>query len=710
MTHDADSRVDEADAVADALTMNRARVGRMLPLLALIGVLSVIGALILFFVQFFKEGTYAAQSKCEAATMLTAAHLSRSTQTASNSLRSIDVWLRGQEADYMQNEVLYQIGSALNIDPEQTSAFAIIDMEGKAWLLDERNKGKIFDVSHRPYFSVGKSAPSGSIVYGPRVTNANTGSDTVAVMLKSSNRNKGVILSTAIGMKGVDAFIKSVVGDSGGHLQIMNADKKVSESGVVVADNVYEKLRAGPTSDKVFYGRQVGMLTYGCVRTVAQLPFHIEAVFPASGLFKNWGGFVVALPILIIISVLLISLSYVLIARLYRQLRLNQTALLTALDTANQASKSKSDFLASMSHELRTPMNAVLGFAQMLQYITKSPLNSAQKEYVENIIAGGNHLLKLINDILDLSVIEADKAKYFVEDVNTQEITTECLRLMVHVGETRRIKIIDELINTPEVIIQTDRMRFKQVVLNLLSNAIKYNKEGGEITLSGETAEGFQRISVADSGYGISKDDQSNVFQMFSRAGLEPMLAREGTGIGLTVSKLLVERLGGRIGFTSEKNVGSTFWIELPLATNTEVLIWNENLRVNVDAIDSDHQILFSLINRISDSDGKVTNFDTAIKDVIEFFQHHFQREETIMEICDYPDLESHRQTHRSLNQDLTNHYDMYRKNPGPESRHKIRVFLRVWWITHIVEADTKIAPYAEGKANEIRKALEGIK
>ncbi|MBT4887966.1 MAG: PAS domain S-box protein, partial [Rhodospirillales bacterium] len=238
-----------------------------------------------------------------------------------------------------------------------------------------------------------------------------------------------------------------------------------------------------------------------------------------------------------------------------------------ALGDAEQANLAKSEFLASMSHELRTPLNAVLGFAQMLQLDIDGSLSKTQRENVKHILEGGELLLNLVNEVLDLARIESDQFTLSLSDVNANETVANCVALANPLGEPRGVRIDNQFSPGPESILRTDHTRFKQVLINLLSNAVKYNTDGGVVTIQGwETDTNSLRLSVTDTGIGIAEEHHASVFQMFHRVGADAMVAREGTGIGLTVAKLLVERLYGHIGFESEVGVGSTFWIELPLA------------------------------------------------------------------------------------------------------------------------------------------------
>ncbi|WP_425403054.1 ATP-binding protein [Hwanghaeella sp.] len=243
----------------------------------------------------------------------------------------------------------------------------------------------------------------------------------------------------------------------------------------------------------------------------------------------------------------------------------SEEALVRAKLGAEAANRAKSQFLASMSHELRTPLNAILGFAQMLALNIDQSLSERNQSYVGNIVAAGKHLLDLVNDILDLARVEADRMPLEIELVDLNTMIGDCVDLTRTAADARYIAIHDAISSGPAVSVAADPLRLKQVLLNLLANAVKYNRDEGRIDLTCRPIDDDMiRISVSDTGLGISERDGKSVFEMFHRLNADPMVTQDGTGIGLTVSKILVERMDGRIGFDSEEGKGSTFWLDLP--------------------------------------------------------------------------------------------------------------------------------------------------
>ena len=233
-----------------------------------------------------------------------------------------------------------------------------------------------------------------------------------------------------------------------------------------------------------------------------------------------------------------------------------------AKEAAERANLAKSDFLSSMSHELRTPMNAVLGFGQILEF--DDNLSPDQKDNVNEILKGGRHLLKLINDVLDLAKIESSSIKLSMEAVSVVDLIDECWRMLEPLAKTRSISLHKDLPLMAGV--TADRGRLKQVLLNLLSNAINFNHEGGNIGARAlSTKPGYLRIEVTDSGHGIAPERLPNIFEAFNRRGTAHGQVG-GTGIGLIITRRLVSLMDGEVGVESQLGFGTTFWLELPVA------------------------------------------------------------------------------------------------------------------------------------------------
>jgi PAS domain S-box-containing protein len=251
--------------------------------------------------------------------------------------------------------------------------------------------------------------------------------------------------------------------------------------------------------------------------------------------------------------------------RLDQELQDKNVELEGAKFVAEKANLAKSDFISSMSHELRTPLNAILGFAQLVETGSPPPTD-VQSKRLHQIIKAGWYLLELINEILNLSVIESGKLLLSRESVLLIDVISECKTMIEPQAQQRDIKLIFP-VDQNIWLVYVDRVRLKQILINLLSNAIKYNQIHGtvEVTCTAPT-QGLIRISIKDSGTGLPPEQLAQLFQPFNRLGQETGI-EQGTGLGLVVSKQLVELMGGAIGVESTVGVGSEFWVELLGAT-----------------------------------------------------------------------------------------------------------------------------------------------
>jgi len=254
--------------------------------------------------------------------------------------------------------------------------------------------------------------------------------------------------------------------------------------------------------------------------------------------------------------------------------------LVSAKLAAEKANLAKSEFLSSMSHELRSPLNAILGFAQLMESASPAPTDS-QKESIDQILQAGWHLLTLINEILDLAVIESGKVSLSPESVSLAEVISECQAMMEPQAQQHGVSMtFPQFTDDTPFFVKVDRTRLKQIVINLLSNAIKYNREQGTVIVRcAESDSAHIRISVADTGEGLPPEKLAQLFQPFNRLGQEAGSVA-GTGIGLVVTKRLAELMEGVLGVESTVGVGSVFWCDLKSATAPQLVMEGDKAEV----------------------------------------------------------------------------------------------------------------------------------
>jgi signal transduction histidine kinase len=259
--------------------------------------------------------------------------------------------------------------------------------------------------------------------------------------------------------------------------------------------------------------------------------------------------------------------------------------LVAAKEFAESANKAKSIFLSQMNHELRTPIHAILGFTQLLQMDKKNPLADYQQKNMEYVCSAGNHLLELINEVLDLSKIETGNLHLSIESIDMVPILANVISVSQSIANEKNISLKYEELPHESCFVEIDALRFKQAVFNLVSNAIKYNKPNGSVVVSIVKQDDDRvRIAVQDTGCGIAVDKLDKIFQPFERLGKETEKI-EGTGIGLTITKQLIESMGGVIGFESVYQEGSLFYIDVPVSDKKTASLKIETPIVN----DPDH-------------------------------------------------------------------------------------------------------------------------
>ncbi len=242
-----------------------------------------------------------------------------------------------------------------------------------------------------------------------------------------------------------------------------------------------------------------------------------------------------------------------------------EEALISAREDAERANLAKSEFMSIMSHELRTPLNVIIGFSEVMKQKIAGDLNEKQEHYVDNILLHSQHLLALINDVLDMTRIESGKMEMLIEKMPVQIAINEILIVIKERAQKRNVVIKEEI--EPQLdFIYADKQRFKQVLLNLLDNAVKFSKpEGGIVTVRAKRTGDMAEFSVSDNGIGIKEEDTGKIFNMFQQVDSGVIRKYGGTGLGLAISKRLVEMHGGKIRVKSRYGEGSNFTFMLPL-------------------------------------------------------------------------------------------------------------------------------------------------
>ena len=371
-------------------------------------------------------------------------------------------------------------------------------------------------------------------------------------------------------------------------------------------------------------------------------------------------------------------------------------------DNANAANLAKSQFLSNMSHELRTPLNAIMGFSEIMHMNMFGPLGARQyQDYATSIHDSAKHLLELISDILDVSKIEAGKYELHREGILIADVIEEAIRLVGPRAQEGGLKIVTDL-PRPLPAVYVDRRAIKQVLVNLLSNAVKFTPRDGTVSVVARAEAGWLSVDVTDTGIGIPGEQMERIFQPFVQVERERGRYHEGTGLGLSLSKALIEMHDGRIEAESAAGEGTTVRIILPAA---DKIVWLPTFSVGNPHLDGDHRAIFRMIDDLAGDlrAGRVNGeFLPAFGRLIDHIQVHFRKEEDLMKAIDYPDFEAHCAHHRNFLAWAEN----VRQAPGEGESLAVIDHLVDWWFSHVMRTDNGYRPWFEERPETVEAIL----
>jgi signal transduction histidine kinase len=539
--------------------------GLAVPILAAVSLASILALALLFAITMHQDTLRRAENECQRMVAVGAEHVGRIAEEAGRSLRVIAQWLERNPDAPLSSPDLIALAQALSPGRDQTRAMTIIDSTGRAVLLDSTMAGRRLDLSDRPYFPVGRDGPERTILFAPPLRNAYTDELMITVLYKIRVERRVSIIATTFSAGRLHDVMMSLLAENRSSLRLRDGDKLLVEAARNDTEAPSQSGAPAATADASATAPMASADRIVCGKAVAGSSLRVEGELSRAAALHGWTNAVLASSgVLLVVLALVVFLS-VQLTLFYRRLRRSEENLRESLAQANEANQAKTLFLANMSHELRTPLNAIIGFSELIERQAFGPVPEKYRAYVSDILQSGRHLLSIVNQLLDMAAIEANKDRLERRPMDPRAALAGAVAMIRGMADAAGVAIELDPGDLPARMVGNERA-FRQIVANLVSNAVKFSLQGGHVWVAAR-ADGADWImlTVLDEGMGMSAADRAKLFTPFWRGEHVWTRRSDGLGLGLALTKRLIEGLGGSIEVESEPGKGSRFTVRLPV-------------------------------------------------------------------------------------------------------------------------------------------------